>query len=185
MVLAHSRYKSKNDYSSNISSIPNRKIGIFSKLCQEYCSSSITTITVHSVWSQKEENNSYVNDGICVKSQDDTQAQPEWWKQGLWLEQDTGGGLKRTLQPWLLLWFSQLHQGRHHWYHYRIRASPLWVNSQKHTSSHFGKEKSMVWHVTLSKAVDFAADALGSYFQYLTQTFLRCLFILWTTAGPK
>lgn len=68
--------------------------------------STITTIIVCSLWRQKEENDSCAKDRICLQTKDDTQAQPDRWKQDPWLEQDMGGGLHENTRPQLLLWIS-------------------------------------------------------------------------------
>lgn len=69
-------------------------------------SSTITTITVGSLRPQKEENDSWAKDRICLQTKDDTQAQPDRWKQGPWLEQDMGRGLPENTQTQLLLQIS-------------------------------------------------------------------------------
>lgn len=140
-----------NDNSKN-SSIPNRKTGIFCKLCHGYWFFHHQHCNTLQNLPQKEENDSHAKDRICLEATDDTEAHPEW-KQGLWLERDMGrnygstGGLGCSSRSWQL----PGPPGKTPLIPLQKQSFSAITDSLKHISFQFGKEKSTVCTAPLER----------------------------------
>lgn len=145
-----------------------------------------STITTIIVCRTDQKRRKITHNRICLETMGDTQAQPEWRKQGLWLEKDVGRSCRRTGG------FACYSRSR------QLPVPPRYTTDTATEAELLGYYwfPTNTFHFSLEKKKAQSAQhpwkgrwwwcwCFGFIFSVTAQTLLRCLHILWTTAGPK